>query len=285
MRLDRYICLPAALLVGLGAVSSASASAQIPAQTASRALLDPANAGLSTDTSAKSTSATDATTPSIADEQKNAELIGDTDLARQRYQAAIEAYSKAPQMNATLWNKLGIAYQMMFNDNQALHCYQKSLKLDPHNADVLNNLGTIYASMKDYGKAEHMYRMALKQAPKSALILKNYGTNLMAQHRYVKGSEAYQKALAIDPSVFTESNGPVAQDASSLEERGAEHYYMALGCLRMGSTDCALENLRAAINEGYTTAKKVAADKDFASLRENPDFKKLLAEQEQQRHP
>ena len=155
MRLDRSFCLPAALLVGFGAVSSAAASAQIPAQPAPKTLLDSASTGVSTDASSKSTPASDTPAPSIADQQKNAELIGDTDLARQRYQAAIAAYSKAPQMNATLWNKIGIAYQMMFNDNEAMRCYQKSLKLDPHNADVLNNLATVYASMKDYGKAEH----------------------------------------------------------------------------------------------------------------------------------
>lgn len=182
-------------------------------------------------------------------------------------------------MTAVLWNKLGIAYQMMFNTTEALHCYQKSLKLDPHNSDVLNNLGTIYASMKEYGQADRMYRAALKLAPKSALILRNYGTNLMAEHKYEKGSEEYQKALAIDPAIFSGANGPVAQNSSSLAERGAVHYFMALGCLREGHTDCALDNLRAAIDEGYTTAKKVAEDKEFASLRDNPAFKQLLDEQ------
>ena len=36
-------------------------------------------------------------------------------MARQRYQAAIEAYKKAPRDSAEAWNKMGVAYQLMFN--------------------------------------------------------------------------------------------------------------------------------------------------------------------------
>jgi tetratricopeptide (TPR) repeat protein len=276
-RLDGILYLPASLLLGFAAVGWTAAPAQAPTQNQAKVLLDPADSHASTDQPSANTPSTQ--TPGLAEQQKNAEMIGDTDAARQRYQAAIAAYMKAPQMTATLWNKLGIAYQMMFNTNEAMRCYQKSLKLDAHNADVLNNLGTVYASTKNYGQADKMYRQALKQAPKSALVLKNYGTNLMEQHKFSKASEAYQKALAIDPTIFDGSSGPVAQNVSSLQERGAVHYYMALGCLRSGHTDCALDNLRSAIDEGYITAKKVAADKDFASLWGNPDFKKLVTEQ------
>jgi hypothetical protein len=35
-----------------------------------------------------------------------------------------------------------------------------------------------------------------------------------------------------------------------------------------------------ALDEGFTTRKKVANDSEFASLRDNPAFKQLLAEQQ-----
>ena len=76
------------------------------------------------------------------------EELGDSLSAHQRYQAAIAAYGKAPQMTAAIWNKMGIAYQMMFNSKDATRCYQESLKLDPRNSQVLNNLGTVYASLE-----------------------------------------------------------------------------------------------------------------------------------------
>lgn len=210
------------------------------------------------------------------------EELGDTLSVHQRYQAAIAAYAKAPQMTAAIWNKMGIAYQMMFNSKDATRCYKESLKLNPGSSQVLNNLGTVYASLKEYGQADRMYRKALKLDPRSAIILKNLGTNLLAEHKYNKGWEAYQKAVAIDPQIFAEHSSPAVENPSNVQERGAMNYYMALGCARAGYTDCALEYLRKALDEGFITRKKVAADSEFASLRSNPAFQQLLAEQHSQ---
>jgi tetratricopeptide (TPR) repeat protein len=211
--------------------------------------------------------------------QPTAEQLGDSLTARQRYQAAIAAYSKAPQMTAEIWNKMGIDYQMMFNSKDATRCYKQSLQIDPHDPQVLNNLATVYASLKEYGQADRLYRKALKFDPHSALILKNLGTNLLAQHKYNKGWEAYKQALAIDPQIFADRGAPSVEDPSSVHERGAMNYYMAAGCARAGQTACALQYLRMALDEGFTTRKKVANDSEFASLRDNPAFKQLLAEQ------
>jgi len=219
-------------------------------------------------------------TVSPAHTPPTAEQLGDSLTARQHYQAAIAAYSKAPEMTAPIWNKMGIDYQMMFNSKDATRCYKQSLQLDPRNSQVLNNLATVYASQKEYGQAERLYRKALKVDPKSALILKNLGTNLLAEHKYNKGWEAYQQALTIDPEIFSNRGTPSVDDPSSVQERGAMNYYMAAGCARAGYADCALQYLRMALDEGFTTRKKVANDIEFASLRSNPAFKQLLAEQQ-----
>ena len=207
------------------------------------------------------------------------EDLGDSFFARQRYQAAIEAYKKGPRNSAVIWNKTGIAYQMMFNMQEATRCYQASLKLDPRNPNVLNNLGTVYDSFKQYHAAERMYRKALKLDPRSALILKNLGTNLLAQHQYNKGWVVYQAALAIDPHIFENNDSPKVENPSSHQDRGAMNFYMAKGCVRAGMNDRAIEYLRLALNEGYTTPKKIAADSEFNSLRGIPAFEQLLAAQ------
>jgi len=227
---------------------------------------------------AATTSASQPATP--PQRQPTDEEIGDSLNAHQRYQAAIAAYAKAPEMTAEIWNKMGIDYQMMFNSKDASRCYKESLKLDPRNPQVLNNLGTVYASQKEYSSAERLYRKALKFDPHSALILKNLGTNLLAEHRYDKGWAAYQRALAIDPHIFSDNGSPSVDDPSSIQARGAMNYYMAAGCARAGYADCALQYLRMALDEGFTTRKKVANDSEFASLHDNPAFKQLLAEQQ-----
>ena len=208
--------------------------------------------------------------------QPTAEQLADALVVRQRYQAAIHAYMKAPP-TAAVWNKMGIAYQMMFNLKEAQRCYKESLKLDSRNPNVLNNLGTVYDSLKDYRQAERYYRKALKYEPNSAVVLKNLGTNLLTQHKYSRGWEEYKRALASDPEIFEDRNGPQVQNPTSIEQRGAMNYYMAMGCARARQTECALQYLRMAINEGFITPKKAASDVAFESLRDNPDFKQLLA--------
>lgn len=208
------------------------------------------------------------------------EEIGDSLSARQRYQAAIAAYAKAPQRTASIWNKMGIDYQMMFNTKEATRCYKESLKLDPKNSQVINNLGTIYASQKEYGQADKWYHRALKYNPNSALVYKNLGTNLLAEQKYNKGWDAYKKALALDPQIFSDHSSPTVEDPSNIQERGAMNYYMAAGCARAGYADCALQYLRMALDEGFTTRKKVATDIEFASLRNNPAFQQLLKEEQ-----
>jgi Tfp pilus assembly protein PilF len=174
---------------------------------------------------------------------------------------------------------MGIAYQMMFNLKDATRCYKESLNLDPHNSLVMNNLGTIYASQRAYGQADKIYRKAIKIDPHSAVAYKNLGTNLLAERKYQKGWEAYQRAIALDPQIFEDKDSRTVQGQGSVEQRGAMNYYMAAGCARAGYTDCALQYLRLALDEGFITRKKVAEDVEFASLHDNPAFKQLLAEQ------
>lgn len=212
--------------------------------------------------------------------QSTPEEVGDALMMHQRYQAAIEAYKKAGRRSATALNKMGIAYQMMFNFQDAIRSYKASLKIDPANAHVYNNLGTVYDGLKQYRNAERMYRKALKLEPKSPLVLKNLGSDQLAQHKYKQGWESYKAALALDPAVFKDNGAKLRVfNPTSVTERGAMNYYMARGCVRAGMTDRAIEYLRMALNQGFTNPKKIVADSEFASLRGLPAFEQLLAAQ------
>lgn len=211
--------------------------------------------------------------------QPTPEQLGDALMAHQRYQAAIEAYKKAPPRDAAVWNKMGIAYQLMFDMTDAMHCYQTSHRLDPRNANVLNNLGTTYDALKNYHRAEKMYRKALKIDPQSALIRKNLGTNLLAQHKYQKGWQEYEAAVKLDPSIFQGTSRLRVQNPASISDRGAMNYYMAKGCARAGMPEQAIQYLRRALDEGFTSPKKIIADNEFATLHGLPAFEELLASQ------
>jgi hypothetical protein len=111
------------------------------------------------------------------------------------------------------------------------------------------------------------------------LILRNFGSNQLSQHKYKKGSEAYQSALKVDPQIFETHSGASVDNPSSTQDRGAMHYYMARGCVSAGNSECAIQNLRLALNEGYTNPQKIAGDNFFVSLRLLPAFQQLIAAQ------
>ncbi len=208
------------------------------------------------------------------------EQVADSLMAHQRYQAAIEEYKKAPNKSAAAWNKMGVAYQLLLNQDEAIRCYQAALKLDPRNAVVMNNLGTIYVSRKEYSKAEKAYHKAAKLDPQSALIHKNMGTVLLAEHKYKKGWQEYQIALTIDPKIFEKNNAVHVENPASVQDRGAMNYYMAKGCVRAGQMERAVEYLRQALNEGFTNPRKIAEDNEFAALWDMPAFQQMLAAQQ-----
>jgi len=204
---------------------------------------------------------------------------GDALVAQRRYEEAIAAYSLSDQKTAAVWNRMGIAYQLMADTEEARRCYKQSLKLDANNALALNNLGTIAASIRQYDQAEHMVRRALQVDPQFATAYKNLGTILIAEHKLKQGQEAYEKAMALNPDVFFTANKPRIENAAPAQDRGAMNYSIAAECARTGSVGCALQYLRDSLDEGYANPSKVAADNRFASLAGDPEFQRLLAAQ------
>ncbi len=57
---------------------------------------------------------------------------------------------------------------------------------------------------------------------------------------------------------------------------GTNHYNLACALARQGKTDAALASLRAAIENGFRDVGHIAVDPDLASLRDRPDFQRLL---------
>jgi tetratricopeptide (TPR) repeat protein len=238
-------------------------------------------AGESVDVFSAGTAASgDMATISQAPPQLSLEEKGDALSASGHYLAAIKAYSEISQPSAALWNKMGMAYQLVYDLKDAVRCYRESLKLQPANAYALNNLGTVDDLQLNFPAAERDYRKALKLRPNDAHALRNLGNNLLMQREYDKSADAYQRALAIDPHVLDPHYGRQVEVLGAGQALGPGNYVKARSCAREGLTDCALAYLERAFNEGSATAKKVADDADFASLRDTPAMARLLARQQ-----
>lgn len=207
------------------------------------------------------------------------ETQGDLFMIHQRYLAAVEAYRRGPHDSAIVWNKLGIAYQHMYALDFAKLQYEKALSIDPKYAEAINNLGTVYYGQKNYHKAEFYYRKAIRYKPETASFYSNLGTAYFSDHKYKQGIEAYQHAFSLDPEVFIRESLERIAEMGPVEEQARLNYTLAKIYAQAGNMKAAIAYLRAALNEGFDDRKKLMGDKDFASLRETPEFHLLLTEQ------
>jgi tetratricopeptide (TPR) repeat protein len=206
------------------------------------------------------------------------EMRGDILMARKMYREAVEKYRECPQSSAIIANKTGIAYHQMLDLDQAKRFYEKAVKLNPDYAEAINNLGTIFYSRKSYRRAISQYKKALRITPESASILSNLGTAHFARKNYDEAFKSYQEALRLDPEVFEHRNshGVLLQERS-VEEKAKFHYYMAKTYAKAGMQDRALLYIRKALEEGFKDREKFKAEPEFAILKENQEYKQLMA--------
>ena len=87
-----------------------------------------------------------------------------------------------------------------------------------------------------------------------------------------------QTALRLDPDVF-QHHGSVGQilEETSIEERAKYHFYLAKVYAKTGRNDLAIQYLRKALEEGFKQKKSLDEEPDFATLKDLPEFKDLMA--------
>lgn len=207
-----------------------------------------------------------------------AETQGDILMAQKKYQAAIREYEQAPQNSAAIWNKTGVAYHHLYNLAAAKSHYEKALQMDPKYAEAMNNLATALYSEKKYGSAERLYKKALKISPRDATFYGNLGTLYFVQGNTRKGAEAYRIAFSLDPNIFERSAVGGIGEGISTQQRAMMNYSLAKTYANVGMNDRALQYLRMALSEGFNDRKKLMEEKEFAALRETPEFRQLISE-------
>jgi len=142
----------------------------------------------------------------------------------------------------------------------------------------MNNIGTIYYAHKSYGGAIRRYKAAIRLKPDTASYYSNLGTAYFARKDYKNAALMYQTAIKLDPDIFENHNtvGTTMQDRS-VEELAKFHYYLARTYAKSGQKDRALLYIRKSLEEGFKDRKLYMEQPEFATLRDDEDFKNLMA--------
>jgi len=204
------------------------------------------------------------------------ELLADLMVVHGHYADAIEAYRKIRPQNAEIYNKIGIAYQRMANDEDAIANYGQATKLDSKFAAPYNNLGTVYFHQNDNKKAQQLYKKSIKLDAATAPFWSNLGAVYMAERQYSNGAEAYEKAFLLDPDIFQEIALNGITQIESPQELAKLYLTFAEIFAHAGMKAQAILYLHKAIDEGFKDRQQLQQDQQLATLHGDPAFEALL---------
>jgi tetratricopeptide (TPR) repeat protein len=130
------------------------------------------------------------------------------------YQAAIDSFNKANEMDATqvaIWDNLGLAYVGLANlqtgddknksYDQAIAAYQKELALKPDSGSAYNQIGNIYGAEGKMPEATEALTKAAQLDPATApKAYFNMGANLVNHGKSDEAVDFFKKATDADPN-------------------------------------------------------------------------------------
>ncbi|MDF7817001.1 AAA family ATPase [Runella sp. MFBS21] len=143
---------------------------------------------------------------------------------------------------------------------------EKAVVLKPDDVKLRYNLGVIYARQKKYDLAIEAYYKAIKIDPSYNKVWHNLSNNFINfsyQQKEPQKSETLQKAL---------------EAAQKSQELGGKVYNLSCVYSLFNDKRNALYWLQQALERKDVTVEHVQKDRDFDSLREDEDFKALLAQ-------
>jgi len=201
-------------------------------------------------------------------------------MARKAYADAVDYYRRAlgevKPTRASLWNKLGIAYQQQMNYSAARKAYKEAIRREKTFAEAWNNMGTTYYLESRAKKSLKYYREAIKLNSDSASFHLNLGTSLYRLKKIEPALEEYRAALNIDPTVLTEhsSLGTIVQARSA---DAKFFFYLAKVFASLGRAEEAVRYLHRAFEDGFDDTKALDRDPDFKKISEFPAYVELRA--------
>jgi tetratricopeptide (TPR) repeat protein len=121
--------------------------------------------------------------------------------ARDEFQACLELQADYP---GALEN-LGLAYEGLNDDVQALECYRKAIELDktgknPPSEEPYIELGRLLAKLGKNEEAVSVFREGLQKHPNSARGNYEFGRVLFRARRYVEAKKLLVRSVELDPN-------------------------------------------------------------------------------------
>jgi tetratricopeptide (TPR) repeat protein len=178
-----------------------------------------------------------------------------------QYERAIQDYDRAIKLDPKLalaYYSRGLAYAFLGQHQRAIEDYDQAIQLDPKLAWAYGNRGAAYADLGQYQRAIQDYDQAIQLDPKLALAYYSRGFAYAALGQHQRAIQDYDQAIQLAPKLCV------------------AYYNLACVWARQKDVAKALEHLRQAIELNPQAAEWARSDKDFDSIREDPQFRALV---------
>ena len=103
-----------------------------------------------------------------------------------------EAELGSGQATPQMWNMRGVSFHRLSQFDEARHCYESALKLQPDFPIALNSLGSLLSDMGLVRKAFDCFDQAVKLAPKFAMAQLNLGMAQLKLGDWASGWDNYE---------------------------------------------------------------------------------------------
>ncbi len=206
------------------------------------------------------------------------ELLADMMVVHGHYADAIEAYQKLRPQTAAIYNKIGIAYQRMAKDDEAIESYGQATRLDRKFAAPYNNLGTVYFHENENMRAQQVDHAGRGEPRRSGATLArctwpnaNTATAPRPTRRRFSAGPRYLPGYRSE----RDSQNATPAELAKLYLTFAEIYAHA------GMKTQAILYLHKAIDEGLRDRQAAGAGISSSPHRtENPEFEALVKDQQ-----
>lgn len=202
-----------------------------------------------------------------------------------------DAVIKSPGSD-TAWFGLGEAQHNDGRLDEAQFAYLRALSLKPGNVGIVNNLGVLFLDRGEPQAARQFLIPLLQDRPDNFSALLNLGDSYFMEGGLVEAQRYYSaahdlKPKAPKPLAFLGGVYFLRGDVQRAEEyfsravkNGFEQdyiaFYKASILARAGRSAEAIASLKEAIRLGYSDFSSMSWDRNFDSIRDGEEYKKLI---------
>lgn len=180
---------------------------------------------------------------------------GDLQKAVTEYTRAVELSGNDPRMEYSL----ALAYYRAGSKDDAERMYEKLLRNDPRNTDVCADLATILLEKGNVEGALKILEKGLEITSDSQMLFAPYALALAMSGKAVDAIPWMLRAVRAEPG-------------------NPRHFYNLAGMYAVvGRSADALRALDEAVSKGYTRSDSMLADPVFSSIRDLPEFSRILS--------